>query len=644
MSTKKLILRTSYQANRFAFPYAFRPSGSAKQTYMPYHLSFFNQYISLFEPKPFRLRNGMFFLLAMLFLYMGFTPYFLSDAYAAPTVVQRYASAKQKMEQLRTDPKRCNLREPWQNLADTFLLLYEKNPRWNNRTAALFRSALALDEIARRSMLRQDAVRAVERYERLFEQHPKNVLADDALYNAARLKAERLNDAPGARQLLQRLLKGFPKGDRAAVAKTYLARLEPPAATENRPQTPSTSSEIPTNLGTGEGESALLTQVAWQTKRDTVRITFDFDRPVAWSVHSYKADKKNGSPIRLVVDLDDTIPDRKIRPGVKVAQSPLRALRLDLSRPGQCRFLLDFSALKRFSVTTESSPFQLVITAVLRDALLPKGLTLGRSIASDPIQDTAGDTLLPSNLALARQLGLTVSTVLLDPGHGGKDPGTSHNGIVEREVTLDLARRVGALLTARGLTVHYTRTNDSWVSLDARTHMAHELKADLMVSIHVNASPKTITSGFETYYLNFASTSDAVRLAGVENAMSERKLGELEGLLADLMLGARTQESQRMAETLQQTTIAYLRKKKYGTEDGGTKSAPFHVLLGSGMPGVLIEVGYCTNANEAKLLATSAYRKALAEGIAAGILAYAGKLDANHGSRQPETRKSLSGQ
>lgn len=611
---------------------------------MPYLPSSFKPYLPLIPARPFRLGNGIFLLLALLLSCVTFEPYLLSEAYAAPTVVQRYESAKQKMEQLRTDPKRCNLREPWQNLADTFLLLYEKNQRWNNRTAALFRSALALDEIARRSMLRQDAVRAVERYERLFTQHNKNVLADDALYNAARLKAERLNDAPGARQLLQRLLKDFPKGDRATVAETYLARLEPPAPTGDTSKKALKSVEVPASPLTGEGESALLTQVAWQTKKNTVRITFDFDRPVAWSVHSYKADKKNGSPIRLVVDLDDTVPDRKIRPGVKVAQSPLRALRLDLSRPGQCRLLLDFSALKRFSVSTESSPFQLIITVVLRDALLPKGLTLGRSLASDPVQETAGDTLLPSNLALARQLGLTVGTVLLDPGHGGKDPGTSHNGIVEREITLDLARRVGAFLTAKGLTVHYTRTNDSWVSLDARTHMAHELKADLMVSIHVNASPKTVTSGFETYYLNFASTSDAVRLAGVENAMSERKLGELEGLLADLMLGARTQESQRMAETLQQTTIAHLRKKNYGTEDGGTKSAPFHVLLGSGMPGVLVEVGYCTNANEAKLLATSAYRTALAEGIAAGILAYAGKLDANHGERQPETRKNLPAQ
>ncbi|MEG2005453.1 MAG: N-acetylmuramoyl-L-alanine amidase, partial [Bilophila sp.] len=445
--------------------------------------------------------------------------------------------------------------------------------------------------------------------------HPASVLVDDALYNAARLKAEYLSDLPGAQALLQKI-KQLPTADRAQAAASYakaLASGAPPVPA------PGKAPSAPTSPAAASVQTtATLTQIAWQTRRNTVTITLEFDRAVVWTVLSQPANKKTGSPIRLVVDIADAAPDSKIRPGVKIAESDLRRLRIDLSSPGHTRLLLDFSALKRFRVSTEEKPFRLIITAASTDAALPKGARLGQTLQSDePIQPT-----LPSSLA--RQLGLTVGTVILDPGHGGKDSGTSHNNVIESETTLDLTRRVGALLAANGLRVLHTRTNDSWVSLEARSRKANEIKADLMVSIHVNASPNTATTGFETYYLNFASNTDAVKLAGVENAMSDRKLGELEGILADLMLSARTQESRRMAENIQKATLSRLKKKDYDTRDGGIKSAPFHVLIGSGMPGVLIEVGYCTNQQEARRLTTPAYRAALAEGIANGILAYTG--------------------
>lgn len=570
------------------------------------------------------------FLVFLLAVLLAFSP-LVPRAEAAPTVTQRYDAAKQEMDALRKNPQKRSQREPWLKLAQTLLELHDKHPLWKNRPAALYRSALALDELARRSGQRPDAVEAVQRYTRMQELFPASVLADDALYNIARLKAECLDDIPGAREMMQNLLTRYPSGDRVQQAKRYAKALSPKPAAQASTAAPGAQSStakpganapppLPSIPVQPSFSGATLTQISWQTRRNTVRISLDFDRHVTWKVHSQPENKKIGSPNRLVVEIADTAPDDKIRPGVKIPNSDLNRVRVDLSSPGQTRLLLDFSELKRFTVKTEESPFRLIITTAAKESILPKGTPLGESLQSDaPVE-----TELP--FSLARQLGLTVGTIVLDPGHGGKDPGTSHNDVVESEITLDLVKRIGALLAAHGLSVLHTRSDDSWVALEARSRKANEIKADLMVSIHVNASPNTSAVGFETYYLDFASNAEAVRVAGVENAMNERKLGELEGILAELMLTTRTQESRRLAEQLQNATLTHLRKKDYDTRDGGIKSAPFHVLIGSNMPSVLLEVGYCSNQLEAIRIASPVYRAALAEGIANGILNYVGKL------------------
>lgn len=545
-----------------------------------------------------------------------------SPIQAAPSPAAQYETTKQAMDRLQADARRREWREPWQKLAATFLAVYENGAGWNNRPAALYRSALALEEMARRSRLAKDARDALDRYARLVREQPSSVLADDALLNSAHIQAELLGSPEEARTLLQQLRANYAAGDMVQEAERYERRLAGAASRDRETAAPPQSSSA-APLHRNKKTEATLKQVSWQSRRDQVTIMLDFTHPVAWTVRSQPANPKTGSPIRLFVDLSDTLPDPEIRPGVKIADSMLTRIRLDLSSPGHTRMLLDFAEAKAFSVSTANAPFRLIIRVGRAEGFVKNSLALGRFVQSEEPVKPASD-MLPANLA--QQLGLSVRSVMVDAGHGGKDPGTSHNGILEREVTLDLAKRVGALLARHGLAVQYTRESDVWVSLEERSRKANELKADLFISIHVNATPNVKTSGFETYYLNFASGSEAVKLAGVENALSERKLGEMEGLLADLVLGARTQESRRLARHIQHTALSRLKKRGYAVRNGGIKSAPFHVLLGSGMPGTLIEVGYCTNPQEAKRLATREYRAALADGIASGILAYAGKL------------------
>ena len=169
--------------------------------------------------------------------------------------------------------------------------------------------------------------------------------------------------------------------------------------------------------------------------------------------------------------------------------------------------------------------------------------------------------------------------MLIDPGHGGKDPGTHHNGIREKDLTLDISKRVGAILSSRGVNVRYTRRSDTWITLEQRAKAkVHFNEGDLFISIHVNANPSEGVQGFETYYLDVSRTSASTRLAAVENALRDRSRATREKLPPHRLFTIQKQESRRLARNVHETTLKYLRKKNYRTHDGGIKAA-LHVLL-----------------------------------------------------------------
>ncbi len=247
-------------------------------------------------------------------------------------------------------------------------------------------------------------------------------------------------------------------------------------------------------------------------------------------------------------------------------------------------------------------------------------VSLAQSLSEDELNKRMRNA---PRVDLASQLGLSVRTVYVDIGHGGKDQGTAHNGLVESAVVLDIGKRVGDLLKSKGFNVIYSRTSNVFIPLSARSIMANEQGADLFVSIHMNAfvGPPAV-QGFETYYLDFSRNSEASRVATLENSVSDRSLGDLQNVLAKMLLNVRTEESQDLAKAIQKNAIRTARAKGFATRDGGTRSAPFHVLIGTSMPAVLVEVGYCTNKTEAAWLKRNDYRSLLAQGIVQGIVEY----------------------
>ena len=195
---------------------------------------------------------------------------------------------------------------------------------------------------------------------------------------------------------------------------------------------------------------------------------------------------------------------------------------------------------------------------------------------------------------------------------------------------MDVSRTLGRLLTNSGLNVIYSRSSDKFISLSQRTAMANAQGADLFISIHVNACNDANVHGLETYFLNLARTPAAARVAASENVGSDRRLKDMQKVLTEIMLTAKVDESASLASDIQRAALSRLKRNGLEVRDNGTKSAPFHVLIGAKMPAVLVELGYCTNPLEAKRLTSTRYRELLAQGLAEGILNYRTKLNEKH--------------
>ena len=225
--------------------------------------------------------------------------------------------------------------------------------------------------------------------------------------------------------------------------------------------------------------------------------------------------------------------------------------------------------------------------------------------------------------SMARQLGLGVSRIVIDPGHGGRDPGAQGKGVNESEIVLDVALRVEKLLAkVADLEVILTRRTDEFIPLPERTAIANREGADLFLSIHVNASVNDQASGVETYFLNFANNLSAAAVAARENAASGQAMGALPDLVKSIALNNKLDESRDFATLIQQSMTARLRPSHADVKNLGVKQAPFVVLIGASMPSVLAEISFLSNAGEAKLLKSTAYRQRIAEALVAAIRSY----------------------
>jgi N-acetylmuramoyl-L-alanine amidase len=216
-------------------------------------------------------------------------------------------------------------------------------------------------------------------------------------------------------------------------------------------------------------------------------------------------------------------------------------------------------------------------------------------------------------------------TVVLDPGHGGDDPGARGvSGDLEKSLTLTIVEEIAERLADQSnVRVVLTRSEDVTVPLAQRTAAANAQGADLFLSVHANASDNPLTAGIETYTLNNTNDRATIRLAALENGLTLAGAAEGEAdlayILSDLLQTGKEDESQALAEAVQSSLVSYLRGRWRSVHDLGVKRGPFYVLVGAYMPCVLIEVGFLTNDVEGNRIAAARYQRDLAEGIASGI-------------------------
>ncbi len=247
---------------------------------------------------------------------------------------------------------------------------------------------------------------------------------------------------------------------------------------------------------------------------------------------------------------------------------------------------------------------------------------------SEPLEaGPAPPASIRGSYSLARQLGLGVSRIVIDPGHGGADPGAQDNGVTEAALVLDVALRLEKLLLAQpGFEVVLTRRTNEAVPLARRTAIANEEAADLFLSIHANSSPRRETAGVETYFLNLATTKQAESVAARENASSAEAMRTLPQLVRAITTNNKLTESRELAGVVQSSLVGRLRSRNRLFQDLGVKQAPFMVLIGAQMPSVLAEIAFVSNRTEAGLLKQNAYKQQIAQALCDAILQYRSSL------------------
>ena len=477
----------------------------------------------------------------------------------------------------------------------------------------------------------------VDAYEDIVRRFPRGGSSDDALWHGAGLAADAFwqfgdaRDRITALRLFEFLVAQYPKSTFAKQVVSPTARLTAAEAASSPQST--------------------LKAIRREVLPDTLRVTLELEREAAF--HEERID----GPPRVFVDLKNTRAIDELKDAtLAFPDDVVRQIRVGRQLDARTRVVFDLQATARYSVYSLYNPYRLVIDfertpvapafaeATARkpapaEATAGKPATLPVAAASLPPSPPRESAVVAATMStpppgspsansrggysLSRQLGLGVARVVIDPGHGGHDPGAKVKGLLsEAALVLDVAQRLEKLLLKQGVEVVLTRAADVFVPLETRTEIANRAGADLFLSIHANASSDTAARGFETYFLSFAPNAQAEAIAARENAASARTMRSLPDIVKAIALNNKIDESRDFASLVQASLADRLKKVDKSARSLGVKQAPFMVLIGATMPSVLAEISFLTNRREGNLLKTQSYRQQVAEALFAGVMNY----------------------
>ena len=551
--------------------------------------------------------------------------------YAASSAAEAFQSANTASVDLFRDADKKKDRVSWMAVIHKYQTVVKNYPHSPYAPKARFKAAKLYEGLHELSSNPKDLDRAVDAYLAVADEYPGSSLSDDALYKAAQIYNFKLSAKQKAYTLYQKIIKEYPDGNMVQLAREQLNSLN----IEKK--------NVSDDSKSGLGELKTVRQ--WSDK-DYTRIVINFDKNVSFNTFALPADSSVSKPHRVVIELDNAKVSSDIPFKTRVNDGILTTIRVSQFQKTKVRVVLDLAHKFSYNAFPLDDPSRLVVD-------ISKVGSAKKMASLHPVQDfqkseekSSGEEEVKKSVpraengfkkvpkwsksqmsddvpSIAAQLSLKVSRIVVDAGHGGKDPGAKGpGGIQEKDLTLVIAKALARRLRLEGFEVYLTRDSDVFLTLEERTAFANKKRADLFVSVHINASGDNTAQGIETYFLNLTTDSSAIEVAARENATTSKSISDLQLIINDLMLNSKINESSRFANCVQKSLISSVLTNGYQGKDFGVKQAPFYVLLGAQMPSILCELGFITNNSDSNLLQSDDHQSTLIDGIAKGINKY----------------------
>jgi N-acetylmuramoyl-L-alanine amidase len=586
-----------------------------------------------------------------------------------------YQQAKFFYNQLKTNAKLSASRDNWLKGAGNFRRIYLAEPKSDYAPACLFMLGRLYFDMYKTFGKGIDLGESISYYRDVGSLFPGHRFADDAYYAVGIILLEEVHDPRRAAKSFGKIVSEYQGGDMHAQAETKLKIL-----------TKDFDIPLPTVMVGNSQLMKLtnVLPVKYWSSNDYTRVVIKTSGPVTYREELLEEIGKQ--PRRLYIDFLESYIEPRFRSPVPIEDGLLQRVRTGQYTTDTVRVVLDIESISSYKIFSLPDPFRVVIDVRGENKKPQRSQAIDRKESPDHLSlspnsrgtATGSDTPMPgqnqlepsppdnsaignednnvvtvivlndkkkthvaeknngnnleyndrqdppvnSRISLAQQLGLGVGKIVIDPGHGGKDPGALAFGLKEKDIVLKVAKNLAHHLKKdMNAEVILTRDSDTFLPLEERTAIANTNDADLFISLHINAHPSPEVKGFETYFLNLSTNDEAMRVAARENATSAHQMSDLEDILSDIMQNSKINESSRLAQQVH-NSIANGLDTPYTIKDMGVKQAPFYVLIGAGMPAILIELAFISNPEDARLLGDDTFIDKMTAEISQGILEY----------------------
>jgi N-acetylmuramoyl-L-alanine amidase len=533
-------------------------------------------------------------------------------ANAAHISKSEYYSAKKDKTYI--EKSRKVSRTSYRIVAEKFYHLYSKAPKDALADDSLYLCAETWYKSYKKFRNKNDLKQALKYY-RLLAVNYNSWTAAKAYLSSADIYII-LKDYASAKYTLYKLIKRFPKRTEAKIARKKIAEIDKKYLHKKTVKKHKKITSKPKKV-TYSSKKTTIKGIRHFSDLNYSRIVIDVDRMPKYEQHWLKANPEHNKPPRLFIDIENSVVGRGIPKAQHIKDGLLKSIRWGTFKKNTTRIVLDSENVQDFKVFPMVNPNRIVIDVSSKNIKFTR---------KDKIFKTKTDNL-GKGTTLAKAFGLKVNTIVIDPGHGGKDPGATYNGLKEKDIVLDLGLKLRGTIKRNNpnLKVYMTRSTDIFIPLEERTAFANRKRADIFVSIHINAARNKKAHGIETYVLNVTNDKGALAVAALENQATTKSLSDLQGILKDIMLNSKLEESLMLAGAVQKNLTSIVKAKSLGV-----KQAPFYVLVGAKMPSILIECGFISNRQESKKLKSNFYRQKIAEGIYKGLKSYINQINGSY--------------